>query len=646
MHFTYCLTTSLTIPYEKYYHPAFFASMGASGPIQGEIFQAFFDVTGYCTNVVNVRPVCSSTTKNPNGTPTLIDTPVRLDADLAQLTPPVATAEGPPGAEMRIYRMIADGKTDPGIAHDPTSFNQLSQAFNASTPPDAELVGVTTYNGSDTDITAAGKLLAGTVNLPCSGDFEFDNSNGCVAASGSTSGNVHEFAAVQTWPFYVGTQPPGPLYYRPSSNLINGTYVMRTKTDDGSYLVLDAKVAVDNGAARTPQEQTGAMSIPEQQQADCNNLHHVNFEYYEILGGPAELNYQWKRPGKRIPSGAVEATDFELMTQAVVWGRVVNNGVPVPGAMITISGPEHAGLATDKYGCYGYNFTPKFSGTRNITVAAGNPGQPTSVSRTILLNEGQEVRLEDLDLSNPGSQSSPSPGLMCSATTDAAGVTFGNLCVTPDSGGYNAEFTPIDNGPQRCSDFDFNLAPQTGNNVGDLGPFRVCTTDKKTYSYYFATGNMGGCASLYLYDRSDHKFGKTDWSTPSCQSTAGVIVSVLAAQTWTDTGIILSTNEAVSITASGSLSIGSGYTMTPDGDSPSGPLHTYCLNNEATGGFPAPNLPCWSLIGRIGTGGTPFEVGSMLSFHASSSGELYLGINDNNVSDNSGSWAAQITTTP
>jgi hypothetical protein len=63
------------------------------------------------------------------------------------------------------------------------------------------------------------------------------------------------------------------------------------------------------------------------------------------------------------------------------------------------------------------------------------------------------------------------------------------------------------------------------------------------------------------------------------------------------------------------------------------------------GKFVAPGLPCWSLIGRIGQSGTIFEVGSSKSFVAASSGEVYLGVNDNYFGDNSGSWTASISIT-
>jgi hypothetical protein len=49
-------------------------------------------------------------------------------------------------------------------------------------------------------------------------------------------------------------------------------------------------------------------------------------------------------------------------------------------------------------------------------------------------------------------------------------------------------------------------------------------------------------------------------------------------------------------------------------------------------------------VGKIGANGTPFEVGSsfVLTVPSAASGELYLGVNDNNYPDNSGSWTSLI----
>ena len=54
-----------------------------------------------------------------------------------------------------------------------------------------------------------------------------------------------------------------------------------------------------------------------------------------------------------------------------------------------------------------------------------------------------------------------------------------------------------------------------------------------------------------------------------------------------------------------------------------------------------PSVPTGALIGRIGTG-QPFLIGTASSIAAPAAGQLFLGINDSNVSDNQGSYQVDI----
>jgi len=115
-------------------------------------------------------------------------------------------------------------------------------------------------------------------------------------------------------------------------------------------------------------------------------------------------------------------------------------------------------------------------------------------------------------------------------------------------------------------------------------------------------------------------------------------VAVQANQQWTDTNIEVKGGDIVTISAMGTIQTNlAGATATPEGSTPdcrvAGPVHLP---------FVAPELPCWSMLGRIGPMGRVFEVGSNRRFKANTSGELYLGVNDNYFGDNTGSWRASI----
>ncbi|WP_432029587.1 hypothetical protein [Streptomyces sp. 1222.5] len=70
---------------------------------------------------------------------------------------------------------------------------------------------------------------------------------------------------------------------------------------------------------------------------------------------------------------------------------------------------------------------------------------------------------------------------------------IGQICVTEDANGYNAQFASTMYGK-----VDFNLVINTSQHVGDKGAFNVVSG--KPYTYYFATGRQHD-AALCLYSR-------------------------------------------------------------------------------------------------------------------------------------------------
>jgi len=119
-------------------------------------------------------------------------------------------------------------------------------------------------------------------------------------------------------------------------------------------------------------------------------------------------------------------------------------------------------------------------------------------------------------------------------------------------------------------------------------------------------------------------------------------VGIPAGQPWTPTGVYVREGQDVMISATGAI-IFSDHTPPggPEGDG----TDCYHLPDIHRWTFPAPNLSCHSLIGRIGNRGTPFEVGDSLRFRANASGHLDLGVNDNWFPDNSGIWTVEISIT-
>jgi len=113
-------------------------------------------------------------------------------------------------------------------------------------------------------------------------------------------------------------------------------------------------------------------------------------------------------------------------------------------------------------------------------------------------------------------------------------------------------------------------------------------------------------------------------------------LSVALNRPWTDTGVYLAQGQSVTVTARGTMNW---YTGSCNGKCLSTPAGIPCPG----GGSKRLGLTCLSLIGLIGVSGRPFYVGDSLTFTAPAAGELFLGVNDDNVADNTGDWTAAIS---
>jgi hypothetical protein len=123
---------------------------------------------------------------------------------------------------------------------------------------------------------------------------------------------------------------------------------------------------------------------------------------------------------------------------------------------------------------------------------------------------------------------------------------------------------------------------------------------------------------------------------PAAEAPSGDVgagINVIANQPWTDTGTQIMQGEKYTITANGLVNYGGNPSTVA---APEGLGGTYWTNTVA------PSLPSVSLVARVGPAGVPFYIGRARSFIAQVGGELFLGVNDSNFSDNSGGWVATI----
>jgi hypothetical protein len=136
-------------------------------------------------------------------------------------------------------------------------------------------------------------------------------------------------------------------------------------------------------------------------------------------------------------------------------------------------------------------------------------------------------------------------------------------------------------------------------------------------------------------------------SASASQSTTTNSVSIPGNQTWTDTGVALTAGESVSISMSGGITYLRGEHTGAAGESFANGIgcgaNQYSNPPSSSEPFPAYGVPCWGSIFKIGTTGIPFPTGKAVTFVAPVSGELFIGVNDNFVSDNHGAFTASIS---
>jgi len=129
-------------------------------------------------------------------------------------------------------------------------------------------------------------------------------------------------------------------------------------------------------------------------------------------------------------------------------------------------------------------------------------------------------------------------------------------------------------------------------------------------------------------------------STPPATSAVGTsgvatapgTVLVQANQPWTDAGITVKKGDRVAFNTSGQIFFAQGQSAGPDGN---GAL------KKAT--YPVPVVTVGALIGRVGTS-APFPIGSNSQpIVMPANGRLMLGVNDDEIGDNSGAFTVTVT---
>lgn len=123
-------------------------------------------------------------------------------------------------------------------------------------------------------------------------------------------------------------------------------------------------------------------------------------------------------------------------------------------------------------------------------------------------------------------------------------------------------------------------------------------------------------------------------STTAATATAGGGIAVPANQAWTSTGLVVRRGEVVTFNTTGEIRL-SGDTNDVAGAAGSR------AQRMAAAGAPLPNAYSGALVGRVGNGQV-FAIGDQRQVRMPDSGQLFLGINDDHVGDNTGEFRVDI----
>jgi hypothetical protein len=112
-----------------------------------------------------------------------------------------------------------------------------------------------------------------------------------------------------------------------------------------------------------------------------------------------------------------------------------------------------------------------------------------------------------------------------------------------------------------------------------------------------------------------------------------IVINLPGDQEWVDTGINVTIGQEILFSVSGFINIDEDTRVFQNGE----------LKLNINRGKPLPNHPTGAVISKVGERGVPFYVGNdKAPFHMTKKNRLYVGINDFNFKDNSGSFKVTI----
>ena len=263
-------------------------------------------------------------------------------------------------------------------------------------------------------------------------------------------------------------------------------------------------------------------------------------------------------------------------------------------------------------------FTRRILGALALLLVFGVGSAVAQVSAVIVTRDGERVRGSLVDLNARGFEVSVNGTSRWIRPGDVAGISFGGDIT-------DAQFNVVSAGNAVVVLRSGQRVTGELYDIGGRSPLNIIVR------------NSGGERELKSNNVARIIFARpraavTADPTPGTGGGPGLVIA--ANRTWTPTNVTVRRGETVMFQSTGQIRLSADRRDVASIDG--------SLNQRYAAGSPLPQNLAGALIGRIGNG-QPFAVGGQTSIEMPASGILYLGINDDNVSDNAGQFNVVIT---
>ena len=203
----------------------------------------------------------------------------------------------------------------------------------------------------------------------------------------------------------------------------------------------------------------------------------------------------------------------------------------------------------------------------------------------------------------------------------------------------DSKILPVSTKPAPKVQVTDNVKPQPAATETDSGktPPKVTVTDNvKSQPPVQTRNNPSNTTASKPAVRTQPNSSGTNTGSAKAVSFSVRVLADNTANGWTNSGFVVKKGQRIRITGSGTVSLGKGHTTSPSG-----------LADLEDPDKLLKSVPTGALLAVIGDDNNDFiYIGESREFTAGRDGALYLGVNEGNLSDNSGAFDVRVEVIP